>query len=123
MSVWALRYRHGAETVEAFRWTGDDTRREGPQWAADALERGMMQIVSGGQPVRLLVWTRSGWSTAKPGDWIVRWPSQRMEVCSEAVFSKRCATIPPLLKKTDNAHARPDLSCGSHRRKRKLPLY
>jgi hypothetical protein len=120
MSVWPLRYRHGHETVEAFRWAGDDIQREGPQWAADALDIDMMRLEEGGPlGVRLLVRTPAGWATAAPGGWIVRGPSLDMEVCSDVEFRRRCAAIPRLTKKAD---ARRDLSSGSHRRKRKLPL-
>jgi hypothetical protein len=71
-------------TVEAFRGTGDDTQREEPQWAVDALSLDTMRIERGGRPgVRLLVMTSFGWAIAKPGDWIVRLPSLQTKVCTD----------------------------------------
>ena len=62
MSIWPLRFRHGNETVDAFRWPGDDTQCEEPQWAVDALSLGTMRIERGGRRgVQLLVMTTLGW--------------------------------------------------------------
>jgi hypothetical protein len=102
MSVWPLRYRHGNETVDAFRWSADDTQREEPSWIVDALALDRARLEHGGtRNVRLAVLTRGGWSTARPGDWLVRGPLGELEVCSDAVFRKRCAFIPKLIKNTD----------------------
>jgi hypothetical protein len=98
MSVWPLRYRHGQETVEAFRWTGDTGQCEEPQWIVDALQEGRARIENGGtSSVMLAIRTPQGWSTSVAGDWIVRWPSGHLEACSDKLFRKRCAAFTVLL--------------------------
>jgi hypothetical protein len=112
MSVWPLRYRHGQTTVEAFRWTGDDSQREEPKWVVEALQARTMRIKDPGKRVRLEVLTPSGWATASSGDWIVRWPSNTFEVCSDKLFAKRCAAASrrPLARNAGRRRDRPDLS-------------
>lgn len=41
-----MRFRHGHDTIEAFRWTGDDSQREEPSWVVEALQKGAMWIDS-----------------------------------------------------------------------------
>jgi hypothetical protein len=88
-----MRFRHRNETVDAFRWTGDDTQREKSAWAVAALQAGTIRIANPG-PHRLKIKTPAGWTTAKPGDWIVKWPSGDFEVCPDPIFRKRCAALP-----------------------------
>jgi hypothetical protein len=107
MSVWPLRYSHGQETVEAFRRTGDATQRDEPQCIVDALQEGGARIVNGGtRGVKLAIQTPEGWSTSVAGDWIVRWPSGHLEVCSDKLFRKRCAAFTAALPRTKRSRFR-----------------
>ena len=70
-----MKYRKRPTEVEAFRWTGDETQTEDPEWIVEALREGRARLEGAGT-AEVRMWLRTSnplWErTARPGDYIVQ---------------------------------------------------
>ena len=71
-------YRERATTVDAFKWTADETQTEDPVWIKEALELGREHVygavIMKSQPFGccMSITVPSGTAVAVPGDYVIR---------------------------------------------------
>lgn len=88
------KFRKKPVVIEAFRWTGELDRAEGPGWAIDAIGAGVVRF----EPTEsfgtvLCIKTLEGTMTAAPGDWIIKGVKGELYPCKPDIFA---ATYEPV---------------------------
>lgn len=85
-----MKFRQKVEEAEAWRFLpGDDDR---PLWVLNALVRGILYW-SGGEPGYFTLSLLTGSYRVRPGDWIVCWPGERLEVVKAEEFAERFEAV------------------------------
>ena len=92
------KFRKRPDVVDAFKWTGDATQTEDPEWIVDAIKTGKVRMdrLEKGHVVMLI----DGLNIIKawPGEWIVRDLRGRIFPMSESAFK---AVYEPVVEKAD----------------------
>jgi len=74
---------------EAFEWTGGPDQEEEPDWAVDAVRKGIIFFEYIGTPqLKLKIKTLEGTMTADRGDWIIQGVNGEIYPCKPDVFHK-----------------------------------
>lgn len=83
------QYRKKPVIIEAFRWTADTDQKEDPEWAVDAIHKGIVSFAdSGTSKVKMLIKTLEGVMTADRGDYIIRGVNGELYPCKPDIFVK-----------------------------------
>jgi hypothetical protein len=83
------RFRKLPVVIEAFRWTGDETQTEEPEWIIVAMKKGIVRLWNQGLPsVKLLIDTLEGTHTANRGDYIIQGVNGELYPCKPDIFLK-----------------------------------
>lgn len=95
-----MKYKKKPVVIEAFKWTGDETQLEDPQWIVDAIKNGTVYFKGQGTPeVALIIKTLEGDMVASRGNYIIKgikgelYPVRQdiFEETYEAVVEAPCA--------------------------------
>lgn len=81
-------YRKKPVVIEAFQWTGEHDKTEGPEWICEAIRAGSVRFENVGTPqLALLIDTLEGTLRADPGDWIIRGVKGELYPCKPDIFA------------------------------------
>ena len=82
-----MKYKKKPIIIEAFRWTGDQTQVEDPEWIIEAIKQGTVQFR---KPELLccvmMINTFEGIMTAYRGDWIIKGVKDELYPCKNDIF-------------------------------------
>lgn len=77
-----MKYRKKPVVVEAFRWTGDYSRPDNPDWINEALKDGDVEIIEG----EMIINTLEGTMLASLGDYIIQGIKGEIYPCKPDIF-------------------------------------
>ena len=90
-----MRFRKRPVVIDAFRWTGDLNQAEDPDWAVEAIVRGLIAFENSGTPdVAIVITTSEGRMRANRGDWIIRGIKGEFYPCKPDVFEATYERVP-----------------------------
>lgn len=82
-----MRFRKKPVVIEAFKWTGDEHQTEDPDWACEALKKGIMKFHNiGTESVTIKIRTLEGQMTVNRGDWIIKGVKGELYPCKDDIF-------------------------------------
>ena len=82
-----MRYRKKPVVIEAFRWTGDATQTEDPEWIADAIKKEIIWFNNlGTHEVNMEIATLEGVMRANKGDYIIKGVNGEIYPCKPNIF-------------------------------------
>ena len=88
------KYRKKPVVIEAFKWTGDETQMEDPEWIVEAIKNKIVRIefepdlIKGEALPFLLIKTLEGEMRANIGDYIIKGVADEMYPCKPDIFEK-----------------------------------
>jgi len=81
------KYRKKPVVIEAFKWTGDRTQIEDPEWIVDAIKMGRAEIYEyDDHKLYMDIKTFDGAYTARAGDYIIRGIKGEIYPCKPDIF-------------------------------------
>lgn len=81
------KYRKKPVVIEAFRWTGDATQTEDPEWICDAIKKEIVWFNNFGTPeVNMEIATLEGNHIANRGDYIIKGVKGELYPCKPDIF-------------------------------------
>ncbi|OMF48602.1 hypothetical protein [Paenibacillus peoriae] len=88
------KYRKKPVVIDAFQWTGDIDQKEDPEWAVQAIKRGVIRFDKlGTSDVTMIVSTLEGPLRAKRGDYIIRGVKGECYPCKPDIFEQTYEVI------------------------------
>lgn len=80
-------YRKKPVVIEAFKWTAGPDQEEDPEWAIEAIRKGVIQFANAGTPdVAMHITTLEGVMRADFGDWIIKGVKGEIYPCKPDIF-------------------------------------
>lgn len=82
------RYRRKPVTLDAFQWTGGPDQTQDPEWAVEAINKGIIRFESAppDHTLYMVIATPEGDHKAMPGDWIIRGVKGELYPCKSDIF-------------------------------------
>lgn len=81
-----MKYRKKPVVIDAFKWTGDQTQTEDPEWIIEAMKKGDVQITTGEEGCKMHIKTIDGTMTADLGCYIIRGIHGEIYPCKPEIF-------------------------------------
>ena len=84
-----MKYRKKPIVVEAFKWCGNNTQEEDPEWIVEAIKKGDVSFEYYGAPTivsKMVIDTLEGRMRAELGDWIIKGIKGEIYPCKPDIF-------------------------------------
>ena len=82
-----MKYRKKPIVIEAFKWTGDNTQAEDPQWIVDAIKKNDVWFTNESTCFcQMKITTLEGEMTAELGDYIIKGIKNEIYPCKSDIF-------------------------------------
>ena len=92
-------YRKKPIEVQAFRWTGDRDQTEDPEWAVDAIKKGIIYFKDAGTKLcKMCILTLEGIMTANRGDYIIQGIQGEIYPCKPSIFKETYEKVEKQMK-------------------------
>jgi hypothetical protein len=84
-----MKFKHKPTEIEAFQWTGGPEQSDDPEWAATAINAGLISFEGeGSDHLRIVVQTREGVQWARPGTWVAKGVEGELYLIQPELFEK-----------------------------------
>ena len=82
-----MRFRKKPVVIEAFKWSGDNTQTEDPEWIIEAINKGDVRFKNEGSILcEMVIDTLEGTLIARLGDYVIKGIKGEIYPCKPDIF-------------------------------------